>query len=53
VCHPDMVVTTGGSLSEMTVVRPREPVPLPSSMARPRKSAGGWTWPGWLIGVRG
>lgn len=38
---PDTMITTRGSLSEMAVVRPREPGPRQSSMARPRRSVEG------------
>lgn len=36
---PDTVVTNRGSLLEITVVGPKDPSPLQSSMAR---MAGGW-----------
>lgn len=39
--HPDTMIFTQGSLSEMAVVGSREPRSLQSSMSRPRRSAGG------------
>lgn len=39
--HPDTMIFTQGSLSEMVVVESREPKSLQSSMSRPRRSAGG------------
>lgn len=39
--RPDIVVTTGDSLSEMAVVGPRETRPPQSSMARPRRLTDG------------